>query len=148
MQQDELARAIGGLGQEAFGAAMGLLVGRAPELHPGACDMIVDMDRLDALTLRQLQHFAATADDAAAACGGVGGGAAAGPGGGGEAAPATEAPIVWPGLLAGNGAPQDIMNTTSYHNMMCNKQHMASHYQMLTASLSSLDNGEQHEQLL
>ena len=34
---------------------MGLLVRRAPELHPGACDMIVDMDRLDALTLRQLQ---------------------------------------------------------------------------------------------
>ncbi len=109
MQQDELARAIGGLGQEAFGAAMGLLVGRAPELHPGACDMIVDMDRLDALTLRQLQHFVATADDAAAAYGsngGVGGGAAAGPGGGGEAAPAAEAPIVWPGLLAGNGAPR------------------------------------------
>ena len=34
---------------------MGLLVRRAPELHPGSCDMIVDMDRLDALTLRQLQ---------------------------------------------------------------------------------------------
>jgi hypothetical protein len=53
--QDTLARGIGALRQEAFGAAMGLLVRRAPELHPGSCDMIVDMDRLDALTLRQLQ---------------------------------------------------------------------------------------------
>ena len=53
--EDELARGIGALSQDAFGAAMGLLVGRAPELHPGSCDMIVDMDRLDALTLRQLQ---------------------------------------------------------------------------------------------
>ena len=48
---------------------MGLLVRRAPELHPGACDMIVDMDRLDALTLRQLQVGRAPGLSVASCCG-------------------------------------------------------------------------------
>ena len=53
--QDDLARAIPRLDRQAFNAVMGIVTGRQPELHAGGSDTVIDFDRLDALTLRQLQ---------------------------------------------------------------------------------------------